>query len=233
MVTQECHGISVWCDVAHGRTWIEATLRANGFDINTLGGRQVVLSDDPSKETGFNENGASQPSLPRPNVVAPPPIARRESDIVSQLGRCHGGFRPINFYDSGCTRRESTSTSCVQGQSVPAPLGTMPIENIREMQSLTGRALITGDTANCCWTSEEKFFCRAPRGGFAQGTPGARPEDMQRFASAPRVQSPPLREQHRQQSIVMNRREQRGSERWEWSTDGRVFVNGRQCLNCR
>jgi hypothetical protein len=143
----------------------------------------------------FNTNvarggGASQPQTPvvRPRPVEQPPrfpveprvpVEPRPSTGGSsnpnflRRGSCPNGVAPRAFYDSGCTAAsQGMSTRVTCRLPPPMPLGAIPREQQRQMQSFPSQALQTGDISTCCLASTNVFYCRGPRSGFPPGTPG-------------------------------------------------------------
>ena len=164
MGVKGCKGTTVWCSVPQGRHWIAKTLLENGMNIEQLDGRQVVLADDPSAASGYNEG----------DVV---PQARRR--LVPLLaGQCVGDEVPENHYPSGCRRTSAWSIKCVPHEDMAMPLRSMNIDMVLTMQTDMRAALDSRSTA-CCFDAAHDFYCRAPASGFAPGTPGALSQDVQ------------------------------------------------------
>jgi hypothetical protein len=167
-----CKGLTVWCSVPLGREWIAKTLLENDMNIASLDGEQVVVPDDPSAATGYNE-GDVVPQVRQVPLQFP--------------GQCRGGVAPENHYPSGCRRSSMYSIKCVPHAEMVQPLKSMTFDMVMTMQKDMRLALDKKSDA-CCVGALDMFFCRAPKSGFAPNTPGALPEDIRTPGQeAPRV----------------------------------------------
>lgn len=151
---RDCVGHTWFARVSTDQEWIQGAIARGGG---------VVNNRPPS---------VPQPRPPRIEPSVPqqrPPSFPSTGSSSRQQGACAGGRRPSNFYDSGC-HRTARGISCTSPP--PMPLGSMTRDQIQTMQRQPMETLRTGATDTCCLADSGHFYCRAPRGGFAPGTPG-------------------------------------------------------------